>query len=147
MIFTNRRVVTGLNSEGKSCITSNQTLDQISACHGPRAVVWCTDEFPVSNKGIEEAARPFDITMLKHLSSMLILRRIEPGETLALHATDTIDYVIILSGTIELGLEDENIIVGPGDIVIDRGVMHSWRTIGDEPVIMLATLVQAEPVR
>lgn len=146
MAFSNRRVVTGLNGEGKSCVISDMALDEIPGCQGHRALIWRTEGFPVNNDGNDDSAEPFEAGMFASSSSMFLMRKTEPGEFLSWHATDTIDYVVVLSGRFELGLEAESVEVGAGDLVIDRGVIHSWRTLGDEPAVMLAALVRAEPV-
>ncbi|MGI9328023.1 MAG: cupin domain-containing protein [Pseudomonadales bacterium] len=49
------------------------------------------------------------------------------------HTTKTIDYGIILSGRVELGLDEGWIALGEGDVVIQRATRHAWRVIGDEP--------------
>ncbi|MFK7896545.1 MAG: cupin domain-containing protein [Myxococcota bacterium] len=62
-----------------------------------------------------------------------------------MHTTDTIDYVVILSGQAELELDDgRKEIVQAGDCVVQRGTRHAWRVISDEPLIMAATLVGAQ---
>jgi len=52
-----------------------------------------------------------------------------------MHATDTIDYLIILSGKVTLVLEEGEADLGPGDFVVDRGVVHGWRNPHDEPCV------------
>jgi len=48
--------------------------------------------------------------------------------TSGFHKTDSIDVVVILSG--EMGLESEDgteVILHPGDVVVQNGAMHAWR--------------------
>lgn len=49
------------------------------------------------------------------------------------HTTKTIDYGIVLSGRVELGLDDGWVGLGPGDVVVQRATRHAWKLVGDEP--------------
>lgn len=49
-----------------------------------------------------------------------------------LHRTNTLDYDVVLAGSITLLLEDgSEVAMGPGDAVVIPGIVHGWRT-GDE---------------
>jgi hypothetical protein len=61
-----------------------------------------------------------------------------------MHLTKTVDIVSVQSGRIKLILEDGETILGPGDIVIQRGTNHAWEVVGDEPVVCLGVLVDRE---
>ena len=60
-----------------------------------------------------------------------------------MHTTDTVDYGIVLSGTIVLELDDGNRQLSPGDIVIQNGTRHAWRNPGDSPATIAFVLVGA----
>lgn len=45
-----------------------------------------------------------------------------------MHTTDTLDLMIVLGGSITLGLEDAEVEIGAGDAVIQRNTNHRWRT-------------------
>jgi len=49
-----------------------------------------------------------------------------PGAPRAYHRTDTLDYVIVLEGTIELEIGEQTTQLKAGDIVIQRGTDHAW---------------------
>jgi hypothetical protein len=62
----------------------------------------------------------------------------------AMHATKTVDYVIILAGELTAIYEDgTEVDLKPGDIVVQRGVQHAWANRGSGPCIFLAVLVGA----
>lgn len=61
------------------------------------------------------------------------------------HRTQTIDYVMIVSGELELVLDDDRTTVGPGDIVIQRNTSHAWYNHGTAPVIFWGVMVSALP--
>jgi quercetin dioxygenase-like cupin family protein len=60
-----------------------------------------------------------------------------PGYHFGMHATPTLDFVVVLSGEIELGLEAESVVLGPGDVLVQRGTVHRWRVLGDGPCTIL----------
>ena len=43
-----------------------------------------------------------------------------------MHRTESIDYGIVLDGEIIMILDKEEVRVGPGDIVVQRGTNHAW---------------------
>src|SRR3546814_14123673 len=47
-----------------------------------------------------------------------------------MHATNTLDYGILLSGRITLVTETGETTLAPGDLLVGRGVLHGWRNAG-----------------
>jgi len=63
-----------------------------------------------------------------------------------MHATDSVDYGIVLSGELELELDDGGTTtVRPGTVVVQRGTRHAWRNRSDEPARVAFVLVGATP--
>lgn len=62
-----------------------------------------------------------------------------------MHTTDTIDYVLILSGRADLELDHgRKESVAAGDCVVQRGTRHAWRVTSREPLVMAAVLIGAQ---
>lgn len=59
------------------------------------------------------------------------------------HTTETIDYGIVLSGAVELGLDSGWVELGPGDVVVQRATRHAWRLVGDEPCRIAWVLISS----
>ena len=54
----------------------------------------------------------------------------DPG----MHTTDTIDFEVVLEGTIVLELDDgAEVTLHPGDTVVQNGTRHRWKNPGDKP--------------
>jgi uncharacterized cupin superfamily protein len=63
-----------------------------------------------------------------------------------MHSTPTLDVIVVLAGKVEMELDSGQIVrLGPGDSVIQRGTMHAWRVIGDEPCTTVGFMVQGSP--
>ena len=70
-------------------------------------------------------------------------RHFDPDDP-EMHTTDTIDYVVILSGAADLELDDgRKERVQQGDCVVQRGTRHAWRVVGDEPLVLGAAMIGA----
>ncbi len=64
-----------------------------------------------------------------------------------MHTTDTIDYVLILSGAADLELDfGKKETVRAGDCVVQRGTRHAWRVMSEEPMVLCAVLIGARRV-
>ena len=62
-----------------------------------------------------------------------------------MHATDTLDFMVVIDGRIVLGLDDGEHELGPGDVVVQRGNLHRWRVSGDEPCTYVVCMVRPDP--
>jgi mannose-6-phosphate isomerase-like protein (cupin superfamily) len=62
----------------------------------------------------------------------------------AMHRTKTIDYALILSGEIDMLLDDSEIHLKAGDVVIQRGTNHAWVNRGNQPCQVAFIMVDAK---
>jgi mannose-6-phosphate isomerase-like protein (cupin superfamily) len=63
-----------------------------------------------------------------------------------MHKTATVDYLIVLKGEIWAILDNDEVCLKQGDVMVQRGTNHSWSVRTDEPCILAAILVSAKPV-
>ena len=144
MTETMRRVITGLDDQGRSTVVIDDRIPLDAS-----RMLWVTDALPADNSGTEDTgAREFTFDMFRNPGSTFMLAVFQPGDpaNTFMHATDTIDYVVVVKGRVALTLETGVVTLGPGDCLVDRGVMHSWEVAGDEPVVMMTVLLPAHPV-
>ncbi|MBB2993758.1 quercetin dioxygenase-like cupin family protein [Mycolicibacterium iranicum] len=63
-----------------------------------------------------------------------LLAYMERGDDAGMHTTDTIDFEVVLEGTVELELDDgAKVTLNPGDTVVQNGTRHRWHNPGDVP--------------
>jgi len=62
-----------------------------------------------------------------------------------MHATATVDYIIVLKGEIYAIMDKGEKLLRPGDILIQRGTNHSWSVRTDQRCVIAAILVGAKP--
>ena len=63
-----------------------------------------------------------------------------------MHKTSTVDYLIVLKGEIWAILDDSEVCLRQGDVMVQRGTNHSWSVRTDGPCLLAAVLVNAAPV-
>jgi mannose-6-phosphate isomerase-like protein (cupin superfamily) len=143
--FPNRRVVTGLDAAGKSTVVIDGPVPRFDP-KMTAALVWSTDRVPADNSGNADPVRPYTIDMLHTPGSNFTICEFPPNSPALMHATDTIDYLVILSGRVTLVLEEGEADLGPGDFVVDRGVLHGWRNDHAERCVAVAVNLPAHPV-
>jgi hypothetical protein len=64
-----------------------------------------------------------------------------------MHETDTIDYAIVLFGEIYALVDEGEVLLKEGDVLVHRGTNHAWSNRADKPCRVLFVLVDAEPKR
>ena len=71
----------------------------------------------------------------------------QPGVAPRMHRTDTLDYAVVLSGEIDMALDDGvTVHLRKGDTLVQRGTIHDWANRGSEPCVIAFVLVPAKPV-
>ena len=67
--------------------------------------------------------------------------RVADSRDPSMHLTQTIDYIILLKGRVKLVLDEQETILNPFDVVIQRRTNHAWINVDEEPALMMAVLV------
>lgn len=131
-----RRVVTGLDADQRSTIIID----------GPAPlVIWETDHIPADNSGNMD--RGSDSFSFPEAGSRFMFFDFPPRTSeVFMHATDTIDYAVVISGEIILVTETGETLLQAGDVVVDRGIMHGWRNDGDSPCRIILVALPARPL-
>ena len=61
-----------------------------------------------------------------------------------MHRTQSVDYGIVMEGEMTLILDDSEVTLRPGSVVIQRGTNHAWANRTDKPCRMLFILIDGE---
>lgn len=62
------------------------------------------------------------------------------------HKTDSIDYAIVLEGEVWLLLDEEEVLLKTGEVVVQRGTSHSWANRSGKPCRVAFVLIGAPSV-
>lgn len=58
-----------------------------------------------------------------------------------MHRTESVDYGIVIEGEMTLVLDDSEVLLKPGSVVVQRGTNHAWANRSGRPCRMLFVLV------
>ena len=143
-----RRVVTGHDQQGRAIVSIDETCKNVISRRPNHAscVVWSTGEFPADNaRNIDGGAR--EVATTDPNGTVFRLVQYAPGVAPRLHRTESVDYAVVISGEIDMGLEDgREVHLKAGDVLVQRGTIHNWVNRGTAPCVIAFTLVDAKPV-
>lgn len=142
-----RRVVTGHDADGRARFRSDDHFPTKLIPSGDAAftLVWTTATVPADNND-ETDGREREAGLTLNQGSVIRVVDMLPGQQSPMHRTNSIDYGIVLSGQLELELDDGvKTLLGPGDIVVQRGTMHLWRNPSDTDVCRIAFILIEAP--
>jgi mannose-6-phosphate isomerase-like protein (cupin superfamily) len=60
-----------------------------------------------------------------------------------MHATDSVDYAIVIEGEIDMLLDDSEVHLKAGDILVQQGTNHAWVNRGQRPCKIAFVLIDA----
>jgi mannose-6-phosphate isomerase-like protein (cupin superfamily) len=148
-----RRVVTGHDQTGKSVVLSDGPPPQHHPMHGADVgadffEIWnCTRAVPLlSATEAEPNERAFTIMPVSgHLLRIIeIYPPSKGGKRTVMHRTRTVDYVVVIKGEIVLLLEDSEVTLRQGDVVVQRGTDHAWENRSSAPARMAFFHIDAQ---
>jgi uncharacterized cupin superfamily protein len=61
-----------------------------------------------------------------------------------MHRTKTLDYVLVIEGEAVLILDDTEVVLNKGDVVVQRGTDHAWENRSDKVARMAFFHIDAE---
>jgi quercetin dioxygenase-like cupin family protein len=152
-----RRVISGHDENGDAVVVSDERLTAVSRGLGAGisgCEMWSTNRMPVDNSAAADAAqRAGFVSHYIHANyigtgagTTFRITEFAPGHARFTHRTETADYVVVLSGTIDMELENDEVIhLKPGDVVVQRGTVHTWVNRGSVPAVTAFILIDATP--
>jgi len=146
-----RRVVTGHDASrtAKVLIDGVATNRRTSKSGGMSTLIWCTDRAPADislGENVEDMGARLLGTPPPPNGTRFTVNDIPPGRTGPMHRTETIDYVIVISGEIEMEMDYSTVKLKAGDVLVQRGTNHAWINRGTEPARVAFILIDATPL-
>jgi mannose-6-phosphate isomerase-like protein (cupin superfamily) len=148
MSLTIRRVVTGHDQQGRAIVAVDETAKNVVETRpgAQAAVIWTTEGFPVDNDDdLDASTRKVGTTLAN--GSVFRVVSFGPGVAPRNHRTDSIDYAVVISGEIDMELDEgKSVHLKAGDVMVQRGTIHNWVNRGTAPCVIAFTLIAAKPV-
>jgi quercetin dioxygenase-like cupin family protein len=146
-----RRVVTGHDAKGVAKVVRDDFATNVKpSTHGARStLVWSSDRMPI-DIAIGESPEDMGARILGTApppnGTRFCVSDFPAGGPGRMHRTETIDYVIVLAGEIDMDMDDSTVKLKAGDILIQRGTNHSWVNRSTQPARLAFVLLDAEPL-
>jgi quercetin dioxygenase-like cupin family protein len=140
-------VITGHDAHGTAVVKIDEVARHLYEGRPGATVcnVWTTEGFPANNDGDTDAGLRKVGTTIKNGTIFRILE-FAPGLAARNHRTDSIDYIVVISGEIDMELDDSRVHLKAGDVMVQRGTIHNWVNRGTAPCVLAVILIDAKPV-
>ena len=166
-----RRIVTGHDMSGKAVALFDGTVEAHQRTPGGNAItmLWVTSESPVDVSGSADRTsikvgvppppngsifRIVDFPPTKpgtgHVDhhKILVGMGIDPATQgymrhATTHRTRSIDYAIVLEGEIDMLMDDTEVHMKAGDVLVQQGTNHAWVNNGSKPCRIAFILIDA----
>ena len=166
-----RRVVTGLDEHDKAIVLYDSRVPLQSGPFGIASTnLWITDSYPPSLSNEDTANRPIGVSPPDNgtkfrivefspldpaaeakMSPEMIMKGVNhppakglPVKHPMMHRTRSLDYAIILSGEIDMMLDDTSVHLTTGDTVVQQATNHGWVNHGTQPCRILFVLMDSK---
>lgn len=167
-----RRVVTGLDAGNKAVVQFDSRLPLKPSRYGLAATnLWVTDSFPLGfsfkNDTFERPVGvspldngtkfrvvefpPLDKVTEASMEKDFLMKAVGPvaparGMPVThplMHRTRSVDYAVVLSGEIEMMLDETSVKLKAGDVIVQQATNHAWINRGKEVCRMLFVLMDS----
>jgi mannose-6-phosphate isomerase-like protein (cupin superfamily) len=165
-----RRVVTGHDANGTAIIARDGIAEnvRVRAANGlTSTLLWSEDATPGDNSGdVDNATREIGVAPPDGGSVFRIVE-FTPDDTSVsnadmkkelgldpdsggpvrhpgMHKTRSVDYAIVMSGEIDMLVDEDEVHLTAGDVVVQRGTNHAWANRGTEPCRIAFVLIDAQ---
>jgi quercetin dioxygenase-like cupin family protein len=146
-----RRVVTG--HDGKNIakvIREGAAANTKTPREGVAStLMWCTDAMPAgiaAGENAEDMGARIIGTAPPENGSRFIVMEFAPGIASEMHRTETIDYIVMLEGEIDMDMDDSTVKLRAGDVMVQRGTNHAWVNRSTAPARLAIVLLDAKPL-
>ena len=146
-----RRVVTGHDSGSvaKVIMDGAATNWKSSSPGTVSTLIWSTDATPADiaiGETTEDCGARILGTAPPAGGTRFAVIDFPPGNTGRMHRTETIDYVVVIAGEIDMDMDGSTVHLRAGDVMVQRGTHHAWVNRGTVLARLAFVLVDAAPL-
>ena len=140
-----RRIVTGHDASGRSLVAADSLIDsQPGKMQAAISIanLWL-NTLPPALDGADPTQSDFPM-LPSHGGAVFRILELMPGTAPHMHKTETIDYIVVLAGTLSMLLDDgTELAMKPHDVMIQRATVHGWANRGSEPCRFATVVIDA----
>ncbi len=143
-----RRFVTGHDADhvAKVLMQGPATNAKYPSPGTVSTLIWSTDRTPADiavGEEIEDLGARIIGTAPPANGTRFAIIDFPPGNQARMHRTETIDYVIVLEGEIEMDMDDSTAKMKAGDVMVQRGTNHAWANRSNRRARVAFVLIDA----
>ena len=146
-----RRVVTGHDEHATAKViidapASNEKYPDVNMIS---TLIWATDTMPADiavGTSVEDMGNRMLGSAPPENGTRFAVLDFPPGNAAVTHRTETLDYVIVLEGELEMDMDDSTVKLKAGDVLIQRGTNHTWTNRSNKRARIAVVLVDAKPL-
>jgi mannose-6-phosphate isomerase-like protein (cupin superfamily) len=167
-----RRVVTGLDANNKAVVMFDSRMPLQTGPYGLNSTnLWVTNSYPLGFSFKDDtSAIPVGVSPLDHGTKFRVVEfppldaateaKMEPGFLMKavgpvaparglpvthplMHRTRSVDYAVVLSGEIDMMLDDTVVHLKPGDTIVQQATNHAWVNHGTGTCRILFVLMDS----
>jgi mannose-6-phosphate isomerase-like protein (cupin superfamily) len=120
------------------------TLGQRRQLPGKRGTVLRINHFPPESEAVRRMTPEDSRRAFAALGNVKAATFGRSGRHPLMHRTETIDYALVLSGEITMVLDQQDVVLKAGDIVVQCGTNHAWANRSNAPCIVAFMLIDGE---
>jgi mannose-6-phosphate isomerase-like protein (cupin superfamily) len=166
-----RRVVTGHDANGKAIVLLDEDCPNVIQFPAGQASthVWLNERTPAEFYDSDPTGRykalpppangaafrivEFPPTTPERIAALtrkdvFAEEKVTPGEKARthpmMHRTESIDYVVIMSGEIDMLMDDSEVHMKAGDVMVQQGTNHAWVNRSGKPCIVAFAMIGAK---
>ena len=167
-----KRVVTGHDAQGRAIVLlqDRPPAAVLEKAGGLRLTeLWTTNAMPAAfsnedrarrERRIEPDANGTVFRVIEYPPDAQRLKSLHPEEHFAsmgaqaadaksrrhpgMHKTKTLDYAVVLSGEIYAVLDEEEVLLKAGDVLVQQGTNHAWSNRTERPAVIAFVLIDAK---
>lgn len=165
-----RRVVTGHDANGTAIIAMDDTAGNVRVREAngiASTLLWVEDGTPADNAGdADKADRTIGVAPPDGGSVFRIVEFTPDSDAVSneemkkelgldpddgtvvrhpgMHRTRSVDYAIVMKGEIDMLVDEDEVHLKAGDVVVQRGTNHAWANRGSENCTIAFVLIDAK---
>jgi len=140
-----RRILTGHDAQGRSLVVDDSLIESHPGKMDAAiniADLWL-NTLPPSLDGADPTQSDFPV-LPSNGGAVFRILELTPGTAPHMHKTETIDYIVVLAGTLSMLLDDgTELAMKPHDTMIQRATVHGWANRGSEPCRFATVVIDA----
>jgi len=143
-----RRVLTSESADGRAAVIADGASPNARVLNGSKITrLWETSQLPVPLEVTkDDGAAAGNAYREGFVGSSLYVADLPAGIRIDSHKQDSLDYIAVLNGEVDLVLEKGPVRLHQGDVLVQAGNLHGWSNPTNQPSRILVVVLTGKRV-